>query len=145
MLWMVSVPSQISIHWASCSMNDVMRIVRVLAVAVVLGTLSAACGGGSPAPAQPKQQETKPAAPAAPKAAASPSTPKPSPTADPAGRTDPTSGECPPSHLLKGTTDAAGQRIYYEPDRPEYPTVTPEVCFTAGGDARAAGYQSSRR
>jgi hypothetical protein len=143
MLWMVNVPSQINPRWVSCRVNDVMRIVRVLAVAVAFATVSVACGGGgSPAPAQPKQQESKPAAP---KVAASPSTPKPSPTADPAGRTDPTSGECPPSHLLKGTTDAAGQRIYYEPDRPEYPTITPEVCFTAGGDARAAGYQSSRR
>jgi hypothetical protein len=90
-----------------------------------------------------RTQSAKP--PAAAKAASSPSAPKPSPTPDPAGRAQPASGECPPSHLLKGATSASGERLYYEPDADEYASITPEICFTAGGDARSNGYIEARR
>ena len=115
-----------------------------MATAAFFIAMSVGCGGAAPSTTggQDKQPSAKPAAP---KAASSPAAAKPSPTADPAGRTDPVDGECPPSHQLKGSTSANGERLYYEPDRPSYSAVTPEVCFTAGGDARAAGYQSSRR
>jgi hypothetical protein len=61
------------------------------------------------------------------------------------GRTEPVDGACPPSHKIKGATASKGQKLFYEPDRPEYAKVTPEACFTAGGDARDAGYVSSKR
>jgi hypothetical protein len=64
---------------------------------------------------------------------------------DPAGRAAPVDGGCPPSHQIEGVTTAEGRRLYYEPDRPPYPTVTPEACFTAGIDARGAGYVDYRR
>ena len=113
-------------------------------VALAAAMLSAACGGSAQAPAR-QQGEQASAKTTAPKPASSPAQAKPSPTPDPAGRADPDGGECPGSHQLKGATTATGERLYYEPDRPSYATVTPEVCFTAGGDARAAGYQANRR
>lgn len=61
------------------------------------------------------------------------------PPPDPAGRTKPTGGTCPSTHQIKGAT-LDGVKVYYDIDRPDYPNVTPEECFTAGGDARAAGY-----
>ena len=80
-----------------------------------------------------------------PTASATPSSTSPSSKAEAAGRTDPVRGACPPSHMIKGATTSKGQRLFYEPDRPEYSKATPEVCFTAGGDARDAGYISSKR
>jgi hypothetical protein len=47
--------------------------------------------------------------------------------------------------MIKGATISSGQKIFYEPDRREYSKVTPEVCFIAGGDARDAGYVSSKQ
>jgi hypothetical protein len=67
----------------------------------------------------------------------------PTPTADPAGKVKQNGNICPDSHLLKGAT-VNGVKYYYEPDRVEYPNITPEECFTAGGDARAAGYQERK-
>ena len=61
------------------------------------------------------------------------------------GRTDPVGGQCPPSHAIKGATSAKGEKLFYEPGRPEYARLSPETCFTAGGDARDAGYTSSKR
>ena len=108
--------------------------------------MSAGCGGAAPEPKPANENTSESAAEkASPKAVSSPSTPKPSPTPDPAGRTEPVAGECPASHLLKGVTSETGERLYYEPDRSSYPTVTPEICFTAGGDARANGYVESRQ
>jgi hypothetical protein len=82
-------------------------------------------------------------------ATATPSaTPRPSSTSSgssASGRADPVGGECPATHLIKGATTSTGQKLFYEPDRPEYRSVTPEVCFSAGGDARDAGYVSSKR
>ena len=114
-----------------------------MGAAGLLVLASAACSGGAPAQAsKPASQSSSERA--APKAAASPGTPKPSPTPDPAGRTEPVAGQCPETHQIKGATSDTGVKWYYEPDRPSYPTVTPEVCFTAGGDARANGYQANR-
>jgi hypothetical protein len=56
----------------------------------------------------------------------------------------PSGGQCPADHAVKGTT-VSGVKTYYEPDRPQYPTVTPEVCFTAGSYARNAGYVNSKK
>jgi hypothetical protein len=42
-------------------------------------------------------------------------------------------------------TSSGGQKLFYEPDRPDYAKVTPDMCFTAGGDARDAGYVSAKR
>jgi hypothetical protein len=83
-------------------------------------------------------------------------TPTPTPTSKPgtsssasssssAGRTDPVGGQCPDSHQIKGATTSKGEKFYYEPGRTDYANVTPEICFTAGGDARDAGYVSSKR
>lgn len=91
----------------------------------------------------------KPAAGASP-AAAAPAAPAASapaaatPTVDPAGTIKPSGNTCPAGHEIKGAT-TGGVKTYYEPDRPEYAGITPEVCFTAGGDARNAGYQSAKR
>jgi hypothetical protein len=121
-----------------------MARVRSVVVGVILVVVSAGCGGAPQASS--REPASRPKADAsAPKAASSPAPPMPSPTPDPAGRTDPVDGACPPSHQIKGATSPAGERLYYEPDRPSYPTVTPEVCFTAGGDARGAGYRSYRQ
>ena len=120
------------------------RTALAVAATVVCIALSAGCGGSAPPPAS-KNTGQAPAERSAPKAQSSPSTPKPSPTPDPAGRTEPVAGECPASHQLKGATSPTGEKLYYEPERPTYASVTPEICFTAGGDARANGYQESRR
>ena len=63
----------------------------------------------------------------------------PDPTPAPSGRTTPTGGECPPSHMIKGAT-TNGVKSFYEPDWLSYAQVKPEACFTAGPDARGAGY-----
>ncbi len=124
------------------------RTVVLAALAAFATAATAGCSAGAPAPAgqsakSSSQSEKASGGTAAPKTASSPSAPKPSPTPDPAGRADPVAGECPPSHLLKGNS-ASGTRSYYEPDRPTYASITPEACFTAGGDARAAGYSEGR-
>jgi hypothetical protein len=110
-------------------------------VATVFGVLvlivGTACGSGAAQGQGGGQRTASTKATSEPRAASSPSAPKPSPTPDPAGRSQPTGGECPPSHLLKGATSPEGQRLYYEPDSDDYASVTPEICFTAGGDARA--------
>lgn len=123
-----------------------MRVVATIGAALLLAAMTAGCGGTAPAANKASGQASseRPAQ----KAAASPeapSTPKPSPTPDPAGRTEPVDGTCPDSHQLKGATSPTGERLYYEPDRASYPSITPEICFTAGGDARANGYTESRR
>jgi hypothetical protein len=64
---------------------------------------------------------------------------------DPAGRILPVSSTCPPTHRLKGATLPNGDRLYYEPDGRSYAKVAPDVCFTAGGDARAASFQRDWR
>ena len=107
--------------------------------------MSVGCGGSAPAPAAKGASQATAARPAEKAASSSPAPPKPSPTPDPAGRSEPVAGACPESHQIKGATASTGERLYYEPDRASYPTVTPEICFTAGGDARANGYQESRR
>ena len=56
----------------------------------------------------------------------------------------PTGGACPASHQVKGAT-TGGVKTYYEPDRPEWAGITPEVCFVAGGYARDAGYKSAKK
>ena len=123
----------------------------MLGAALLLAIVAAGCGGSAPAASKAGGQASSGQASSdrpAQKAAASPgapSTPKPSPTPDPAGRTDPVAGACPDSHQIKGATSASGERLYYEPDRSSYATITPEVCFTAGGDARANGYRESRQ
>jgi hypothetical protein len=61
------------------------------------------------------------------------------------GRTAPVGGQCPATHRIKGATSSKGEKLFYEPDRPEYAKVTPDICFTAGGDARDAGYVSAKR
>lgn len=118
----------------------------MMAASVFCVAATAGCGGAAPAPAAKSASQSsspeKPAQKAA--ASSSPAPPKPSPTPDPAGRTEPVAGACPDSHQIKGATSPTGERLYYEPDRPSYPNITPEVCFTAGGDARANGYQSFR-
>ncbi len=114
-----------------------------LTVFAVAGTVGCSAGAPASQPAKSSSQQEKSSSAAAPKTASSPSAPKPSPTADPAGRADPVAGECPQSHLLKGNS-ASGTRNYYEPDRPSYASIAPDVCFTAGGDARAAGYSEGR-
>lgn len=125
--------------------RGIVRAVVVFAAAALVIVMSAACGSGAtPAPKTANKPTASAAGPAE-KADTTPGTPKPSPTPDPAGRTEPVAGECPQSHLLKGATSPTGERLYYEPDRASYATVTPEVCFTAGGDARANGYQEARR
>jgi hypothetical protein len=103
----------------------------------------------SVAPPSPTSAPT-PAAPAPPGGSAPPtrtparvsSTPT---SASIAGRTSPVGGQCPSSHRIKGATSSTGQKLFYEPERPEYAKVTPDACFTAGGDARDAGYVSSKR
>ena len=123
-----------------------IRATVAVAAATLVIVMSAGCGAGATPPAaKTTNKPTASAAGPAEKADTTPGTPKPSPTPDPAGRTEPVAGECPQSHLLKGVTSPTGERVYYEPDRPTYSTVTPEVCFTAGGDARANGYQEERR
>jgi len=123
-------------------------------------------GGGS-APA------SKPAAPAQPAAAASPAagavasaptattgaaatgatptktpdtdpTPAPTSTPDPNAQAAPTGGSCPADKQVKGATQN-GTKYYWEPDRPDYATVTAEACFTAGSYARDAGYKNSKQ
>jgi hypothetical protein len=61
-------------------------------------------------------------------------------TVDPSGRTKPSGGQCPASHQIKGGPETNGVKYYYDPERPEYPSITPEECFRAGKDARDAGY-----
>lgn len=74
------------------------------------------------------------------------SSPPTTPTVSPAtGRTAPVGGQCPSTHQIKGSTSSKGEKLFYEPDRPEYAKVTPDLCFTAGGDARDAGYVSAKR
>jgi hypothetical protein len=63
---------------------------------------------------------------------------------DPAGTVKPNGTTCPAGHDIKGAT-TNGVKTYYEPDRPEYASITPEICFTAGGDARNAGYKSAKQ
>jgi hypothetical protein len=90
---------------------------------------------------------TPPTAPgsfATPTRAATPGRPAAPTSAPAAGRTDPVGGQCPSTHRIKGVT-SGGQKLFYEPERPEYAKATPEVCFTAGGDARDAGYVSGKR
>ena len=122
-----------------------IRATVAVAAATLVILTSIGCGGGATPAPKTTNKPTASAAGSAEKSAASPGTPKPSPTPDPAGRAQPAAGECPQSHLIKGATLPTGERLYYEPDRPTYATVTPEVCFTAGGDARANGYQEARR
>ena len=86
-----------------------------------------------------------PGSSATPTRAATPVTPSTPTSSSATGRTDPVGGQCPPSHRIKGATSSTGQKLSYEPERPEYAKVTPDVCFTAGGDARDAGYVSSKR
>jgi hypothetical protein len=99
------------------------------------GSTAAAKPAASPAPAAPA-----PAAGAAPAASA----PAPAATADPAGTVKPTGDTCPAGHDIKGAT-TNNVKTYYEPERPEYASIKPEVCFTAGGDARNAGYKSAKQ
>ena len=121
------------------------RPALALATAALVGALLVGCGGAAPSPASQPAKPAATVAAAGPKPTSAPTTPQPSPTPDPAGRAAPDAGICPESHQIKGQTVASGEKIYYEPNRPEYPTITPEVCFTAGGDARANGYRSSRQ
>ncbi len=113
-------------------------------------TSASASGAPAPAPFPTATSVPAPAATATPASAATPTrtaTPGPAATsagASAPGRTSPSGGQCPPSHQIKGVT-TAGQKLFYEPDRPEYAKVTPEICFTAGGDARDAGYVSAKR
>ncbi|MFN8637526.1 MAG: hypothetical protein U0893_27045 [Chloroflexota bacterium] len=58
-------------------------------------------------------------------------------------RVDPSGDTCPPGFEVKGAT-VNGQKLYYEPDRPDYPSAKPEACFTAGGDAAKDGYTNSK-
>jgi hypothetical protein len=101
-------------------------------------------GAGSTAAAKPAAPA--PAAAASPAAGSAPaaSAPAPAATADPAGTVKPTGDTCPAGHEIKGAT-TNDVKTYYEPDRPEYPSIKPEICFTAGGDARNAGYKSAKQ
>ena len=105
--------------------------------------MSAGCGGSAPPPAAKATSQASTDRPAQ-KTESAPAAPKASPTPDPAGRAEPDAGTCPESHQIKGATSPTGERLYYEPDRPSYPTITPQICFTAGGDARANGYTAGR-
>jgi len=58
----------------------------------------------------------------------------------PGAMVKPNGKECPASHTVKGGFD----KYYWEPDRPDYLNVEPEVCFISGGDARAAGYKNTK-
>jgi hypothetical protein len=118
------------------------RLFAALAGAALV-LVTASCGS---APAAPKPtQASKPTVEAsAPKPAVQRS-PTPSPAPDPAGRTEPVDGACPPSHQIKGVTSPEGRKLYYEPERPPYASIVPETCFTAGPDARGAGYVDYRR
>jgi hypothetical protein len=135
----------------------------------VMGPPEGASTGASdaPAPAPPPTAPTAPTAtnappptatsappPTATAALASAATPTRPPAPGPSatsvsastpGRTSPVGGQCPATHQIKGVTSSNGQKLYYEPDRPDYAKATPEACFTAGGDARDAGYVSSKR
>jgi hypothetical protein len=63
-------------------------------------------------------------------------------TADPTGRTEPTSStSCPDSHKVKGGFD----KKYYDVDRPQYLDAEVEACFRTGKDARDAGYTEAKK
>jgi hypothetical protein len=60
-------------------------------------------------------------------------------SADPNSKVDPISAkECPAGFKVKGGFD----RKYYDVDRPNYPNVEVEACFTSGSAARSFGYTS---
>jgi hypothetical protein len=119
-------------------------------------TALAPFGGGGASSGSTAAQ--KPAAPASPAAAAAPpassapaassasgaATPGTTPTIEPGSMVAPTGGNCPGSHQVKGATTGT-EKWYYEPDRPEYPNITPEACFVAGSYARDAGYKNSKQ
>ena len=64
---------------------------------------------------------------------------------DPSGRTRPSGGQCPASHQIKGGPETNGVKYYYDPERPDYASITPEECFRAGKDARDAGYKDAKQ
>jgi hypothetical protein len=109
-------------------------------------TAMAPFGGGSAGSsgtgAAPKPAAAASPAPAAP-AASAPAAPAAS-AGSGAGQTKPVGDACPAGSEIKGAT-TGDVKTYYEPDRPEYASIKPEVCFTAGGDARNAGYTSAKR
>jgi hypothetical protein len=105
-------------------------------------TAMAPFGGGSSGSTAAPKPAASPAASTG--AAPAASAPAPAATVDPAGTTKPTGDTCPAGHEIKGAT-TNDVKTYYEPDRPEYPSIKPEICFTAGGDARNAGYKSAKQ
>jgi len=119
--------------------NPTLRYGLVAALALVLITATACNAPGlvglfkptptrSPIPLPPKQPTVTEA-----------------PAAVTGGRADPDGNDCPTGFLLKGTSSPSGERMYYEPDAAGYQRAISTVCFTAGQDARAAGYRSTKR
>jgi len=103
-----------------------------------------AASSGSTAAAKPAAAPPAASSPA-PASAATPAATPASATGAPSGsQTSPVGGACPSTHQVKGAT-TGGEKLYYEPDRPEYPNITPETCFVAGGYARDAGYKNSKK
>lgn len=70
--------------------------------------------------------------------------PDPTPTPDANAQSAPVGGACPADKQIKGATQN-GVKYYWEPDRPDYASITPEACFTAGQYARSAGYKNSKQ
>lgn len=117
-------------------------------------TALAPFGGGSsggstaaqkPAAAASPAAASAPAAATAPAASSSSGSTTTTSTGPEAGSmVAPSGGTCPASHQIKGQTSGS-DKWYYEPDRPEYPNITPDACFVAGSYARDAGYKNSKQ